>query len=193
MRPGASTPTRQSVHNRPEHDVERLPWIPPYCKSRSVDDEPVPQTTEIVEVVRVPRERISRVEQVSGSFEPLILEEIVMALLSNDRLSRRAPDPVQTVARTLKRDVGCPKIVDVPVPFLYAPLSILIAYYSCATLVDLIATQMENPFGDDVNDIPLVDFHDSFLDLCTEVHAGQKVFLATAAQRRRKLEGAACA
>jgi len=110
------------------------------------------------------------------------------------------------------------KIADVPFPFLYAQLlSILIACYSCfipvyiAVLtqsfiagpilalvlfqgiwcINLIATQMENPFGNDVNDIPLVDFHDRFLDLCTEVHVGHKVKLAAAAQRRRKLEGVA--
>ena len=97
---------RQSAHDRPEHDVKRLPWIHPYRRSRSVDDEPVTQTTEIVEVVLVPRERISRVEQISGSFEPLIMEEIVVALLSTDRLGHHAPDPVQTASGTLKRDVG---------------------------------------------------------------------------------------
>jgi predicted membrane chloride channel (bestrophin family) len=109
------------------------------------------------------------------------------------------------------------KIADVPFPFLYAQLlSILIACYSCfipvyisvltqsfiagpilalvlfqgVWCINLIATQMDNPFGNDSNDIPLVDFHDRFLDLCTEVHVGHKVKLAAADQRRRKLEGA---
>ena len=146
----------------------------------------------------------SRVEQISGPFEPLIMEEIVVALLSTDRLGHRAPDPVQTLSGTLKRDVGFEQSSEnrgcaLPVLVRAAEhlLSVLQLRHSCVShsglqgiwCISLIATQMENLFGDDVNDILLLNFHDRFLDLSTEVRAGQKAKLAAAPQRRRKRIG----
>lgn len=102
------------------------------------------------------------------------------------------------------------KIADVPFPFSYAQLmSILITCYTCFIPVyvavftqssiagpimafflfqgmwgiNLSATELENPFGSDVNDITLVDFHDRFLDLCTEVHLGHRVKAKATMQR----------
>ena len=92
-----------------------------------------------------------------------------------------------------------------PFPFLYAPLSILIACYSCVILVypifasvrfqdiwciNLIATQMGDPFSNDVNDIPLMNFLIVPL-ISVQRCTCHKVMFAAAAQRRRKLEGAA--
>ena len=93
------------------------------------------------------------------------------------------------------------KVADVPFPFPYAQLmSVLITCYSCFIPVfvavftqsyvgpviafilfqgtwgiNQTAAELENPFGSNINNITLVDFHDRFLDLCTEVRVGHRV------------------
>lgn len=93
------------------------------------------------------------------------------------------------------------KIADIPFPFPYAQLlSILVtafalfipAYITVFTdsaiagpiLAFLLfqgiwginesAIELENPFGPDVNDVTLVDFHNRFVDFCEEVLRGHK-------------------
>lgn len=89
------------------------------------------------------------------------------------------------------------KLADVPFPFPYAQmLTLLLACYSCFIPVYMVAftqsmiagpimsfalfqgiwglnetaKELENPFGTDVNDITLSDFHLRFVDCCQEVY-----------------------
>ena len=52
----ASTPTRQSVHNRPRHDVERLPWLVTHSSEGCTRVSPVPQMMEDTVVPSLPLE-----------------------------------------------------------------------------------------------------------------------------------------
>mmetsp|Transcript_29674 Transcript_29674/g.54656 ORF Transcript_29674/g.54656 Transcript_29674/m.54656 type:complete len:421 (-) Transcript_29674:76-1338(-) len=90
----------------------------------------------------------------------------------------------------------CVKLADVPFPFPYAQvLTIILACYTafipvyivCFTSSRIVSTimsfilfqgiwglnetakELENPFGPDVNDITLIDFHLRFMDQCEEI------------------------
>lgn len=94
------------------------------------------------------------------------------------------------------------KLADVPFPFPYAQMLTLLlvcysffipVYITCFTPSYIAASilsfalfegiwglnetakELENPFGPDVNDITLIDFHLRFVDLCEEVYEAHKV------------------
>jgi predicted membrane chloride channel (bestrophin family) len=95
----------------------------------------------------------------------------------------------------------CVKLADVPFPFPYAQiLTVLLAFYVCFIPVYVVvftqsmivgpimafalfqgiwglnetAKELENPFGIDVNDVTLVDFHLRFMEVCDEVMEAQR-------------------
>mmetsp|Transcript_46258 Transcript_46258/g.82131 ORF Transcript_46258/g.82131 Transcript_46258/m.82131 type:complete len:655 (-) Transcript_46258:112-2076(-) len=96
---------------------------------------------------------------------------------------------------------NCMKIADVPFPFPYAQLLTYIlvvyacfipVYITCFTKsmiagpmltfllfqgiwgVNEVAKEIENPFGTDVNDISLADFHARFIDVLAEINMGSE-------------------
>merc|ERR1712046_48219 len=96
----------------------------------------------------------------------------------------------------------CVKLADVPFPFPYAQiLTILLTMYVCWIPVYVVtftqsfyvgaimsftifqgvwglnetAKELENPFGIDVNDVTLIDFHLRFVDVCEEIAMAQRM------------------
>lgn len=93
------------------------------------------------------------------------------------------------------------KMSDIPFPFPYAQLlAILLVAFSCLIPVYMahftdslfgapfasfllfqgvwcineVAKELENPYGSDVNDLSISDFHDRFLDACTEIRSSHR-------------------
>lgn len=112
---------------------------------------------------------------------------------------------------------NCMKIADVPFPFPYAQLLTYIlvvyaffipVYIVCFTKsmiagpmltfllfqgiwgVNEVAKEIENPFGTDVNDISLADFHARFIDVLAEINMGSeaKLMMNEASSRQRNTE-----
>merc|ERR1712032_965328 len=98
------------------------------------------------------------------------------------------------------------KLADVPFPFPYAQLlTVLLSVYVCFIPIYVVcftssyivsaimsymlctaiwglnetAKELENPFGDDVNDIYLVDFHLRFIDHCHDVYLADRMYHKT--------------
>jgi predicted membrane chloride channel (bestrophin family) len=100
----------------------------------------------------------------------------------------------------------CRKLADIPFPFPYAQLLTLvlvsfvgfIPFYVALFTENVVlspliaffltigywglnetAKELENPFGQDINDIELVDFHSTFVNICMELFANHEEVLAS--------------